>query len=69
MKVTKEQLVEIISEEIHQALNEQDEPYDRRRPVDKPYTDYGTGADKRFSYVLNGRLNKVWIPNLASCRE
>ena len=58
MKVTKEQLVEIISEEIHQVLNEQDEPYDRRRPVDKPYTDYGTGADKRFAYVLNGRLNK-----------
>lgn len=63
MKVTKEQLVEIISEEIQQALseqalNEQDEPYDSRRPLDEPYTDYGTGADKRFAYVLNGRLNK-----------
>ena len=58
MKVTKEQLVEIISEEIQQVLNEQDEPFNPRRPLDEPYTDYGTGADKRFAYVLNGRLNK-----------
>ena len=63
MKITKTKLKEIIKEEIVQALNEQtlneqDEPYDRRRPVNEPYTDYGTGADKRFAYVLNGRLNK-----------
>ena len=63
MKITKTKLKEIIKEELVQALNEQtineqDEPYDPRRPVDKPYTDYGTGADKRFAYVLNGRLNK-----------
>ena len=44
MKITKTKLKEIIKEELEQALNEQtlneqDEPYDRRRPVDKPYTD------------------------------
>jgi len=63
MKITKTKLKQIIKEEVVQALNEQtlneqDEPYERFRPVDEPYTDREAGADKRFAYVLNGRLNK-----------
>jgi len=63
MKVTKEQLVEIISEEIQQVLNEQalneqfsDEPFNPRQPLGRPYPN--VGVDKKYAYVLNGRANK-----------
>jgi hypothetical protein len=60
MKITKTKLKQIIKEELVQALNEQtlneQEPYNPRQGLDKPYSD--VGADKKYAYTLNGRLNK-----------
>jgi len=60
MKITKTKLKQIIKEEVVQALNEQtlneQEPYNPRQSLGEPYSD--VGADKKYAYALDGKLNK-----------